>query len=564
MTESGKAEEIMNRYAIGLDYGTLSARAVLVDTQDGNVAAECTYVYPHGVMDTQLPDGTPLPQGWALQHPSDYLKALDVLIPALMRESGVSAGQVIGIGLGCTSASILPVYHDKTPLCLSDTFAGEKHAYVKLWKHHGADAEAEQVCSVARERHESWLAAYGGNVSSEWTVPKVLETLRHAPDVYENADLFMEVMDWLVWVLTDTLCFSECAAGYKAFYQDGRYPDTEFFRALDPRMEHFIEEKFHAPVRSVGTCAGLLSDAMAARLNLHPGIPVGVPMVDAHCSVPGGGVDAPGEMMIIMGTSACHLMLSEQKVSMDGIQGVVRNGMMPGFYGVEAGQSCVGEHFAWAVEQCFPEAYAREANALGLSRHELMARKLEGYRPGASGLLALDWFNGVRSPLMDFDLNGLILGMHLQTRPEEIYLALMEATAYGTRLIVELYEKHGVPVRQILLSGGIPVRNPLLVQIYADVLERPVRVCGRKQASAVGAALLGMAAAGKGQSGYADLREATRAHRRVNGDAILPRKEHVQVYRELYSEYVRLLDYFGRGGNDVMRHLNRLRAANHA
>ncbi len=550
----------MDRYAIGLDYGTLSARAVLLDTKDGRLAAQCTYTYPHAVMDTQLTDGTPLPPGWALQDPSDYMKALDALIPALMRESGVPAGQVIGIGLGCTSASILPVYRDRTPLCMTDQFAREKHAYVKLWKHHGAEKEAAQVCSVAQARQEAWLEAYGGNVSSEWTIPKVLETLHQAPEVYAAADLFMEVMDWLVWMLTDTLSFSECAAGYKAFYQDGRYPDTGFFRALDPRMEHFIKEKFYAPVRSVGTCAGLLSDAMAARLHLRPGIPVGVPMVDAHCSVPGGGVCDPGEMMIIMGTSACHLLLTGEHVSMEGIQGVVRNGMMPGFYGVEAGQSCVGEHFAWAVDTCFPEEYTREADALGLTRHELMARKLEGYRPGASGLLALDWFNGVRSPLMDFDLNGLILGLNLQTRPEEIYLALMEATAYGTRLIVEMYEKHGIPVRQILLSGGIPVRNPLIVQIYADVLERPVRVCGQAQASAVGAAILGIAAAGEEESGYQDLREATRTLRRVQGDAVLPAAGNAHIYRALYAEYVRLLEYFGCGGNEVMRHLNRLRS----
>ncbi len=549
----------MKKYAIGLDYGTLSARAIMVDIETGETIAQSIYPYPHGVMETHLPDGTALAPHWALQDPQDYLEAMVDTIQNVVVKSKVLPEEVIGIGVDFTSATVLPVYKDKTALCMTDKFKNEPHAYVKLWKHHGAEQEAADVDRIARERGEEWLDYYGGKVSSEWTVPKVLETLRCAPEVYEEADYFLEAMDWIVWQMTDKLSASACGTGYKAFHFRGKFPPKDFFKALDLRMENFIEDKFPQTILPIGARAGGLTEELAATLHLNPGTPVGTPIIDAHASVPGGGVGKPGEMMIIMGTSSCHMMLADKDAKIPGVQGIVKDGIMPGYYGIEAGQPCVGDHFAWVVDNCMPAEYAAEARELGISGHQLLTQKLQGYKAGKSGLIALDWFNGVRSPLMDFDLNGLIIGLNLQTKPEDIYLAMIEATAFGSRVIVENYEKAGVPVNEIILSGGIPSKNPLIVQIYADILNRPVRVCASDQACALGAAILGIAAASEMVTGYKDANEIAAKLGKVQEKVYLPSADQAAVYDALYKDYLTLHEYFGKGGNDVMKRLNALR-----
>ncbi len=443
----------MPKYAIGLDYGTLSARAVMVNIETGDTIAQSVYTYPHAVMETHLPDGTPLQPNWALQDPQDYLEALVDTIQNVVIKSKVMPEEVVGIGMDVTSATILPVYKDGTPLCMTEKFKSNPHAFAKLWKHHGAEPEAVFIDQVARDRGEEWLDYYGGKVSSEWTIPKILETLRYAPEVYYEADYFLEVMDWLTWQLTGELSASACAMGYKAFYFRGAFPSKDFFKALDPRLENLVEDKFPQTILPIGSRAGGLTASLAEAMHLNPGTPVGTPIIDAHASVPGGGVGKPGEMMIIMGTSSCHLMLSEKDSKIQGIQGIVKDGIMPGYYGVEAGQACVGDHFAWVVDNCMTAEYAADAKDLGMNGHQYLTMKLQGYKAGKSGLLALDWFNGVRSPLMDFDLNGLLIGMNLQTKPEDIYLAMIEATAYGTRVIIENYEKAGVPVFRLTISS---------------------------------------------------------------------------------------------------------------
>jgi len=553
----------MKKYAIGLDYGTLSVRALLVDIENGNEVAQSVYEYPHAVMETHIPTGETLPPAWALQDPGDYMEGLLTVVRGVMSESKILPEEVIGIGLDFTSATILPVRKDKTPLSMTEEFAHEKHAYVKLWKHHGAEKEAAFIDKVARERNEAFMSMYGGKVSSEWTIPKILETLHEAPEVYEKADYFMEAMDWILWEMTDTLTTSACTMGYKAFYHhETGFPSKDFFKALDPRMENFVEEKFSMPVLPIGACAGRLCGPMARELGLLEGTPVGTGIIDAHCSVPGGGVGKPGELMIIMGTSSCHLMLTDHNASIEGIQGIVKDGIMPGFFGIEAGQSCVGDHFAWFVDNCVPESYATKAREKGISLHQFLSEKLKGYKAGASGLVALDWFNGVRSPLMDFDLNGMILGMNLLTKPEDIYLALIEATAYGTRAIVESFEKAGVPVNSVVLSGGIPSKNPLIVQIYTDILNREIKVCASDQACALGAAVLGTAAAPESITGYKDANEIAAKFARLQDKVYTPDPEKVAVYDKLYAEYNALLEYFGRGGNDVMKRLNKIREEN--
>lgn len=551
----------MEKYTIGLDFGTLSVRAELVSMTDGREAASCIFPYPHAVMETVLPDGvTPLPDKFALQHPQDYIDGLIHTVRGVMRESGVLPEQVVGIGMDVTSASILPVFKDKTPLCLTEAFASEPHAWIKLWKHHAGEEEALEIDRKGRALHEPWVQMYGGKVSAEWATPKVLETLRKAPEVYETADYFLEVMDWLTWILTDSLSTSTSAAGYKALHHHAYgFPSEAFFKALDPRMEHFIRDKYDLPVLPPGGCAGLLTEKMAAVLGLRAGTPVSVPAIDAHCSMPGGGIDDPNEMMIVMGTSSCHLLLTEDTISVPGMQGVVKWGILPDYYGSEAGQSCVGDLFAWFMDHMVPAAYEAEAKEESISVHELLCRKLKGYRAGASGLIALDWMGGVRSPLMDFDLSGLILGLNLKTRPEDIYLCLIEATAFGTRAIIDSYENAGVPIRRIVLGGGIPRKNPFLVQVYADVLGRPIELAASDQACALGAAILGASAAGKEGSGYANVHEAIRALAGQARQTIQPDPAQTKRYDVLYDAYVELMDHFGRGGSDLMKRLLRLR-----
>lgn len=550
----------MAKYAIGLDYGTLSVRALVLNIATGEEVGVSIYEYPHAVMETHLPTGEKLPVGFALQHPTDYIEGLIHTVTEVMHRCHVTPQEIVGIGVDFTGSTLLPVDADGYPLCCTEEFIREPHAYVKLWKHHGGEQEAVWIDRIAKERQEKWLSYYGRKVSSEWMFPKILETLRHAPHVYDKADRFVDAADWIVWQLTGKESRSACTLGYKGFYhhQYG-YPTKEFLAALDSRLENFVEEKIGAPIQSVGETAGFLSEKMADALGLLPGTPVGVGILDAHASVLGSGITSPGEMMIVMGTSSCHLLLAEKEADIPGICGVVKDGILPGYFGCEAGQSCVGDHFAWFVQNCIPERYEIEAREKNQNIHQLLADKLNGYQPGASGLLALDWWNGVRSPLMDFDLSGVIMGMNLLTKPEDIYLALIEATAYGTRLILEQFEKADIEVQSVVLGGGIPMKNPMLVQLYADVLKRPIRIAGTTQACATGAAILGVAAAKPEVTGYHNIEEIVGAIGKQKEEVYQPQSENAFVYDRLYQEYQMLQEYFGKGNNDIMKRLNKLR-----
>ena len=550
----------MAKYAIGIDFGTLSVRAMLADIRTGREAGHSSCDYAHGVMEAMPRTGTPLPAGWALQHPKDYLDAMKTAVRDLMRSAAADPEDVIGIGIDFTSSTILPVKSDGTPLCFFDEFADEPNAYVKLWKHHGPVEETKQIEQTILTRDEPWFPFYGGKVSGEWMLPKVLETLHQAPEVYAAADRFIEALDWIPWQLTGRETRSACGAGYKMFHRHDRgYPEAGFFEALDPGLKNFAAEKLGPPAARISEKAGELTETAAEALGLCPGIPVGIGMIDAHASFLGSGIMDPGDMLIILGTSSCHILLSEKEQSIPGVGGLVRDGILPGYYAYEAGQCCVGDHFDWFVRNCVPEKYEREAKKQNITIYQLLNEKLRGYKPGQSGLLALDWFNGVRTPLNDYDLNGLILGLNLQTKPEEIYRALIEATAFGTKRILEQFEIHGIPVRKIVLSGGIPTQNRMLVQIYSDVCGREVSVCPERLSGCFGAALLGIAAADPEITGYTGITDIVRNLARREGEIFRPDPESERIYQELYDEYRCLSDYFGSGGNDVMKRLNELR-----
>ena len=547
-----KRGDRMPRYTIGVDFGSLSGRAVLVDASDGREIASAQLNYPHGVMDRSLPSGIPLPPDWALQHPQDYLDVLDATLPELARH--VDPADIVGIGLDCTSSTVLPVDAQGTPLCLTDRFRDTPHAWVMMWKHHAAQEQARRMTRIAEERREPWLPLYGGKVNAEWYFPKLLQVLEEAPEVYAAMAHYVEMTDWLVWRLTGRQTRSAGCLGYKAFHA-GQFPDNAFFRALNPAFGNVVEEKVSGPILPLGECAGTLTEEAARRYGLRPGIAVATGNIDAHVCVPAAGIDGPGKLLAIIGTSTCHILMGKRTLPVPGMSGVVRDGVLPGWAGYEAGQSCVGDSFHWFERTCVPAAYEQEAASRGLSVQALLTEKAARLRPGESGLLALDWWNGNRSVLADADLTGLLLGMTLQTTPEEIYRALLESTAYGARVILENYRDSGVPVEAFHASGGIPQKNALAMQIYADVLQMPVRISSAAQGPALGSAIFAAVAAGF----YPTAAEAARAMGGKDETVCYPQPESAVIYDRLYQEFKALHDLFGRGGSDVMKRLKALR-----
>ncbi len=553
----------MAKYTIGLDYGTLSGRALVVNAQTGEELASSIYDYPHAVMDEALPCGKKLGQDWALQHPQDYLDVLAHTIPDALQKAGVSAEDVIGVGIDFTACTVLPTKKDGTPLCFLPEYVEEPHAYVKLWKHHAAQKYATKLNEIALERGEEWLDNYGGKISSEWAIPKLWQILDEAPEIYAQTDRFIEATDWVVWQLTGKESRNSCCAGYKAMWNKATgFPSDDFFKALDPRMEHVIDEKFSRDIIPSGTFAGTITAKAAALTGLKEGTAVAAGTIDAHVFVPAVGIAGAGEMLAIMGTSTCHMMMGEEEVKVKGICGVVSDGIMPGLYGYEAGQSCVGDHFGWFIDNCLPASYEKEAAEKGINIHKLLREKCESKKPGESGLLALDWWNGNRSVLVDVDLTGMMLGMTLRTKPEDIYRALIEATAYGTRMIIENYREQGVPVNAFYAAGGISQKDPMTMQIYADVINMPIKIAGSDQGGALGASIFGAVAAGSARGGYDDAFEAARVMGKVKDTIYEPIPENAAIYDKLYAEYKILHDYFGRGANDVMKRLKQLRGQN--
>jgi L-ribulokinase len=557
----------LSKYAVGVDFGTESGRAILVDVRDGTVLATAVSAYSHGVIDEVLPlddRRVELPPDWALQDPEDYLRVFQTTIPEVLRTSGVDPAEVIGVGIDFTACTMLPTTADGTPLCVLPELRAEPHAWVKLWKHHAAQGQADRINEVARATGQPWLDRYGGRISSEWFFAKTLQILEEAPAIYARADRLIEAADWVVWQLTGEECRNVCTAGYKAMWsrQDG-FPPRDYFAALHPDLADVVETRMSRQLHELGERAGGLSQRAAVWTGLLPGTAVAVANVDAHVAVPAASVTEAGRMVMIMGTSTCHMVLSRDEHAVPGMCGSVQDGILPGFVGYEAGQSAVGDHFGWFVEHATPGAYWQEARRRGLDIHALLQEKAAALDVGESGLLALDWWNGNRSVLVDVGVSGLLVGATLATLPEEIYRALVEATAFGTRVIIETFEAHGVPIHDIVAAGGLAEKSPLIMQIYADVTGREFRISASEQTPALGSAMFASVAAGAEAGGHATIEAASRAMARVRDTVYAPIQANQATYDVLYREYLRLHDYFGRGHNDVMRTLKGLRLAAH-
>lgn len=550
------------KYTVGIDFGTLSARAVLVDIHSGHVVCDSVFDYPHGVMDVSLPSGLPLPADFALQHPKDYLEAFGYTVSEVIKKSSISPDDIISVGIDFTTCTLIPVKADGTPVCADERFKNEPHAYAKLWKHHAAQPEADKLNEAAEKFAPYILERLGGKTSSEWLFPKVMEVLEKAPDVYENTAYFIEAGDFISWMLTGRQTRSYVFASYKALYMhDKGYPPKDMLKYLDPRLENVVEEKLAAPFVYTGESAGVVDSLSRERFGVPKGSPwlktgtvVACPEPDAHCAAPALGISKSGDMFAILGTSSNYMLVSDEYKIIPGICGVVKDGLIPGYNAYESGLCCFGDHFDWVVRNICPEEYSLEAKKRNISEMELMSEKAASLAPGECGLLALNWFNGNRNILVDSSLSGMFLGMTLRTRPEDMFRAIVEANAFGTRVIIENFEKHGAAVEHLAAAGGITAKSPFVMQTMADVLGKTLCVSGYVHSSALGAAIYASVAGG----GHKGLSTAIAAMADPCDTVYVPDPEAKKIYDRLYEEYIKLHDYFGRGENDVMKHLKEI------
>ena len=546
------------KYIVGIDYGTLSGRAIVVDAATGEQLGTHVTEYPHGVMDRTLTagDNQTLPPEFALQNPADYVKVLRESVPAAVKDAGVDPADIVGIGVDATSATVFFTDKDGVPLCEKPGFENNIHAYVKLWKHHGAQDQATRLVKVAEARREEWLGRYGGVLSSELLLPKVLEVFEMAPEVYKEADVVCNLLDWLTWKLTGTLTQSAGDSGYKRMLQDGKYPSFEYLEAVKPGFGRVFEEKMSAPVLPLGAKVGGLTKEMAELTGLPEGIAVASGNIDAHVVVAGANAVRPGQLTAILGTSSCYVLNGEEYRDCPGVFGIVDGGAVDGYWGYEGGQTAVGDIFAWFVDNCVPGSYVEEAKSRGVSVHDLLVEKSKGQEIGEHGLVALDWHNGNRSILADARLSGLVVGQTLTTAPEDVYRALLEATAFGCRVIIDNFEEHGIKVDEIVAAGGL-LKNSYYMQMLSDITRRPISVSTAEQTGALGSAVFAAVAAGV----YPDVFAAADAMSSVEKRAYEPNLEASARYDEVYEIYKELHDFFGRyNGVSPMHRLKDIRA----
>ena len=545
----------MAKYSIGIDYGTLSARALLLDLHSGKEVAVSEFVYPHSILKSEFFDNVTLESGMSLQHPQDYLDGLRFTFHDLLERTGVDPADICGVGIDFTSSTTLPVTADGTPLCFLEKFRNEPHAYVKLWNHHSAQAEAEELTAVAAVRKEAWLEMYSGKACSDWLFPKLYETLHKAPGVYQETARYIEAGDWLVWQLTGKEKRSSSMAGFKGMWTpELGYPSNDFFAAVHPLLGDVIGTKVPADVYQAGTFGGTLSEHGQVLTGLPVGTAVSLPLIDAHAPVCAAGITHSGQLMMSLGTSGCHIIMGDKLAQIPGVFGCITGGILPGYVGLDASQASMGDTFAWFTKNCVPESYAIEARERGIDIFRLLTEKAEILPAGSNGILAIDWWNGNRCPYSDFDLSGMILGLTLKTKPEEIYRGIIESCAYATRTITDLYQEGGITIHDAFAGGGIARKNPMLMQIYADVLQMDIKVVNSTQAGAKGSAIFAAVAGGA----FETLDAAAAVLADKTDITYHPRKECAAAYDRLYSEYKTLCAYFATE-NHIMKRLRGFR-----
>jgi len=559
------------KYSLGLDYGTNSVRALLVNTNNGREIATYVHNYKRGVDGIILDRKNP---NLARQDPQDYVESMEICIKQVINQTkkkikNFSPGEIIGIGVDTTGSTPIPVDEKGQPLSFRKEFRNNPNAMAWLWKDHTGYEEAEEITELAKKRNEPYLAKCGGVYSSEWFFSKILHCLRTDSKVFESAYSWVELADFIPGLLTGKqspaeLKRSVCAAGHKAMYnpQWGGLPSKEFLSELDPRLAE-LRDNLYTKAYSADVQAGKISPENAKKFGLREDVAISVGAFDAHMGAVGAGIK-PGVLVKILGTSTCDMMVvpnKERLSDIPGLCGIVDGSILPGYFGLEAGQSAVGDIFNWFTKNFIPKEYKVDV-------HRLLSQKMSKLRPGESGLLALDWNNGNRTILVDAKLTGLILGQTLHTTPEEIYRALIEATAFGAKVIINRFEEYGVKVEEIVNCGGIAEKNRLLMQIYADILGRPMKISRSAQTCALGAAIFGAVAAGKSMGGYETVESAQSAMCGLKDTVYRPNQKNRKTYEELFTLYRQLHDIFGTRGSsynlfNVMKDLLKIRDTSH-
>ena len=541
-------------YTIGLDYGSLSCRGILVSTADGTIMAEDEFVYPHAVIDHQLPDGTPLPPQWALQNPDDFRQALYHIIPNLLKASQVQPSQVIAIGIDSTASTVIPVTEGLVPLCEQPPFRNRPHAWPKMWKHHAAAAEAAEITAAAVAQKLPVVVKSGGAIGCESLMPKVLQIFHEDAETFQNTISFFELCDWIVSLLAGREVRSTPLLTCKSMWtpQNG-YPKGQPFDAITPKLA--FHDGVHPVIAAPGESVGTLHPSMAKELGLSENTVITAGQMDGYAALPGNGVADEGTLMMMIGTSTADMILGREWKDIPGICAAMEDANLPNFTNYAAGQACVGDMFKWFIDNCIPEKYAQEARRRGISIHAYLSELAAASKPGETGLVALDWWNGNKSCLNDSRLSGLIIGMTLATRPEHIYHALIEASAFGARKIIDNFKEHGIPVHDIVACGGIALKNPFLMQIYADVIGMEIRTTTCTQTAALGAAIFAAAADGC-RSGHHDVFSAIRAMGAKDTILYLPVIENVLQYDIIYRKYLELHDFFGKSHASFMHGLH--------
>lgn len=546
-----------DKYIVGIDFGTLSGRAVVVRASNGEQLGTAVTEYRHAVMDRTLDagDGQKLPPEFALQVPADYIEVLGTAVPNAVKDAGVDPADIVGIGIDATSATVFFTDAEGNALCEQEKFKNNPHAYIKLWKHHGAQDQADRLVAAAEERGEEWLERYGGVLSSELLLPKALEVFEKAPEVYEETAEIVNLLDWVTWKLTGTLSYAAGDSGYKRMLQDGEYPSKDYLKSVAPGFEDVFETRMNKEVLPLGAKVGGLTEEMAELTGLKAGTAVASGNIDAHVVVAGANAVRPGQLTAILGTSSCYVINGEDYKNVPGTFGIVDGGAVDGYWGFEGGQTAVGDIFAWFTDNCVPAEYAQKAARKGISLHDFLVAKAADQEVGEHGLIALDWHNGNRSILADARLSGLVIGQTLTTTPEDTYRALLEATLFGTRVIIENFEEHGVQVEEIVAAGGL-LKNSFYMQLMADITRRPISVSEAEQTGALGSAVFAAVAAGV----YEDVFQAAEAMANVRKDAYLPNEDRAAKYDALFEIYKELHDQFGRNPNSPMYRLKDIKA----
>ena len=539
-------------YSIGVDFGTGSGRAFLINTENGKIEGQYIKNYTHGTIEGTL-GGEKLPQSFALQNGNDYMEVIETGIPAILEKTDISPSEIVGIGIDFTSSTVIFVDEQMEPIHNKAGFQDNPHAYVKLWKHHGAQDEADLLFKTALEAKNRWLGYYGFNVSSEWMIPKIMEVNNKAPEVMAVTANIMEAGDWIVNRLTGQNVRSNCGLGFKSFWEEETGFHYDLFDKVDSDLSDIVRTTVDAPVVNIGDSVGTLSKEMADKLGLSQDTQVSPFIIDAHASLLGIGSEKDKEMTMVMGTSTCHLMLNKEQHKVPGISGSVKGAIIPDLYAYEAGQTAVGDLFEYIAKQA-PYDYVKVAESRGISIFDLLNEKASKLYPGESGLIALDWHNGNRSVLSDSNLKGSIFGMSLQTKHEEIYRAYLEATAFGAKMIMQQYQGWQMEVDHVFACGGIPKKNGLLMEIYANILNKKITIIDSEYAPAIGAAILGSICGGA----HPDFNSAIKAMKEPVLYQVEPDPQQVRIYKKLFSAYKELHDLHGYKKARIMRNVSAL------